>query len=146
MSLASSMLAFEGGQVYITGGRGPVGPTGPAGSSYVYRVCGEDIIVNRLVYIDNGLVYHSDKDTYSKAESIFGLAVQSVSSGGSIQILTFGERIDGSFGYPNNGALFLGSNGQLTTTPPTSGTLVHVGAITSPTSIIINIQEPLILA
>jgi len=142
----SSILAFDSGQVYLSGGRGPAGPVGPAGSSYVAKNAGEDIIVNRLVYVEDGLAYHADKDTPSKASAVFGLAVQSATTGSQFDILTFGERVDGSFGYPSSGDLFLGNNGQLLTTAPTSGTLVHVGAITSSTSIIINIQEPLILA
>ena len=144
MSLASSMLAFEGGQIYIAGGRGPTGATGPAGSSVLVVNCGEDIVVNRLVYMTGGLIYHADKDTYSKSHAI-GLSTQSVSSGGAVNVLTFGERFDGSFGYPSDGELFLGTNGALLTTAPTSGTLVLVGTITSSTSIIINIQQGLTL-
>jgi hypothetical protein len=142
MSIASSMLAFEGGQVYITGGRGPAGPTGPAGSATLPMNCGEDILVNRLVYATGGLIYHADKDTPSKTK-VIGLSTQSVSSGGSVEILTFGEKFDGSFGFPSSGNLWLGSNGQLVTTAPTSGTLVLVGTITSASSLIINIQQGL---
>ena len=144
MSLSSSMLAFEGGQVFIAGGRGPTGPTGPAGSSTLPMNCGEDIIVNRLVYATGGLIYHADKDTPAKSV-VIGISTQSVSSGGSVEILTFGERLDGSFSYGSSGDLWLGTNGQVLTTAPSTGTLVRVGSISSNTSIILNIQQPLTL-
>mgnify|MGYP003674314542 FL=1 len=140
----SSMLAFEGGQIYIAGGRGPAGPIGPAGSATLPITCGEDILVNRLVYAVGDLIYHADKDTPAKTK-VIGLSTQSVSSGGAVEVLTFGKRLDGSFGYPTSGELWLGTNGVLLTTAPSSGTLVLVGTIISSTSIIINIQQGLTL-
>jgi hypothetical protein len=142
--ITSSLLSFESGQVYLTGGRGPVGPVGPAGASVISKTAGENITVNRLVYVDGGLVYHADKDDLNKT-NVFGLATQSVSSGGAVEILTFGERSD-AFSYPDNGDIWLGNNGQILTTAPTTGTLVHVGAITSSSSIILNISDGIVLA
>lgn len=143
--LASSMLAFDGGQIYIAGGRGPTGQTGPAGSAFKQYTSGMDIVVNRLIYVKDGLAYHADNATLGNSTHLVGLSVQSVSSGGGVDILTFGDRTDGSWSFNGDEQLWLGANGQLLTTAPSTGVLVNVGVVTSSTSINLNIQEPLVL-
>ena len=133
--IPSSMLSFEGGQIFVTGGRGPQGAQGPAGASTKTYTSGMDIVVNRLVYVKNGLAYHADNSTFDTASHVVGLATQSVSSGGSLQVLAFGDRTDVSWTFTGNEQLWLGSNGQLLTMAPTSGILVQVGVVTSSTSI-----------
>ena len=146
MNITTSIVAFDGGVVHKTGGRGPAGPKGDAGAANISVQCGDDITVNRIVYVQDGKCYHADSSSYNTVRGIIGLSTQSVLSGGHVEILAFGKRYDGGFSYPSSGELFLGTDGQLVLSPPSNGVMVHVGYITGQKEIFINIQNPIVLS
>lgn len=89
------------------------------------RRAGEDLSSHRVVYIgDDNLFYLAQTDD-CRAFAI-GITVQSALEGEPIYARFTGELADQSFDW-NEGPIFLGPNGTLTQSPPSSGILRIVG-------------------
>jgi hypothetical protein len=146
LSTLSTLLARRGSgfdSVPVPGGGSS---SANANAVTIAYAAGESITINRMVTARDGLLFTADKDNAADAKHVVGLSLQSASIGEPVEVLLLGERIDGSFTYSGDEGLFLGADGRLETTAPTTGVLVRVGAVTSPTSINISIQQPIVLA
>lgn len=94
----------------------------------------------RLVSADE--VDVASNESYNESR-VVGIALETKNAGQEVKILTFGVVEDG-FGYAIYTQLFLGTNGAITSTPPTAtGRFVtSIGQSLGPGSIFIKIEEP----
>lgn len=91
----------------------------------------------------NTIVYASNLDDILDAQSLC-LSLQAGSALSQIDVALFGQVNDGFFNFPLNSPLYLGSEGQILSTPPTNGHLVNIGHSLGTGSILLNFKAPLI--
>ena len=104
---------------------------------------GEAVQVNRVISImGDGRIKHADKDDEEEALDTIGVSKQSGSIGQLVNVVKFGKLTGASFGAVSEN-LFLGTNGQLLSVPPTLGVLLSIGVQTAGSEFHINIGEPI---
>ncbi|MBE9178586.1 hypothetical protein IQ268_08445 [Oculatella sp. LEGE 06141] len=97
----------------------------------------------RMVAIDsNGNLIYADSSNLAQMFSVVGLVRSAVEAGAAVPVLVEGLFSDAAWNWIPGLPIFLGINGTLTQTPPTSGFLLMVGMVISPTQIFIQQQEP----
>jgi len=127
------------------GEQGPPGPPGPAGGGgdeYVTRTAGETISANLVMYDRAGHVYPLSQDDAENIYAILGLSVSAGQLGAQISVQRSGTVTDSGWTWAY-GRVYLGANGQLTQTPPTSGFSVLIGFAATATSINLSINDPI---
>lgn len=72
------------------------------------------------------VVNSTNNEDYFHAK-VTGIALNGAATGGTVRVLIFGIVEDPFFTYPANTLLFLGTNGTITATPPTTGFLSIIG-------------------
>ncbi len=85
---------------------------------------------NQLVYADS-----------SVDATVLGLTFQAVSSGVAPITVISGLVVDPSWNWTRGAPLFLGTNGQLSESIPSSGFIVPIGSAEAPTIVNINITQ-----
>lgn len=99
---------------------------------------GQRIIANTA----SGIVYAS-RDLLETVQTVLGFTKN---AGTTLEVIAQGVYSDPTMAWDPLFPLWLGINGELTQVRPTTGYLLEVGKVITPTEIIINIQEPIILA
>lgn len=94
---------------------------------------------HRVVYITANKAAYASSDTPVKARAAIGITTGAASQDALATIQTSGTMVESSWTW-TEGAIYLGPNGVLTQTAPTSGCLVEVGYATKPTEMEIRIQ------
>lgn len=84
----------------------------------------------------------ADKSSFTDAQSL-GVSISSGNMGEKIKFVSFGQIDDSSFNFPLKEPLFLGDNGLITATPPTTGFVTTVGYSLGLGSIFVDIEEPI---
>ncbi|MEO0533243.1 MAG: hypothetical protein AAF215_05185 [Cyanobacteria bacterium P01_A01_bin.123] len=84
---------------------------------------------------------YADKDTSGHINTAIALLTTAVNSGSSVRPVLQGLVADSSWSWSLDTLLWLGANGLLTQTPPTTGFLRQLATIVSPTQINFNPQE-----
>jgi len=128
----------------IQGPTGPTGPAGPAGGSAITVTAGEDLTQARAVAIQGGEGFRADSSTLAHAGTVVGIAATFIGSGGSGGIQVSGEFTFVGWSW-GDGPIYLGLDGVLTQTAPTTGFLIQMGRPLSPTSMVIEVQQSIIL-
>lgn len=105
----------------------------PAGVS----LSGHRIITNTGIY--------ADKDTPAHWDIISGMSLHAASSGAPVRVRTMGELSEVSWSWDATKPLFLGSDGNVTQTLPTTGAIIRLGRVSTPTTIVLALQAPIIL-
>lgn len=124
-----------------------LGPFVYAGGGSVQTVtgnAGENVSALRVVQSDGSDLFYADSSTPGHASRIVGVSITSATTGNSLTVQTSGLLSDPSFSF-SPGAVYVGSNGVLTSTPPSSGFLCIVGTSVTPTSFVVNLSTPIIL-
>ena len=121
---------------------GPPGPPGGGGDEYMTRTAGQTISANRVLYDRGGLVYPLGQDDAENIFAILGLSVSAGQPGAQISVQRSGTMTDSGWTWAY-GRVYLGANGQLTQTPPTSGFSVLIGFAATATSINLSINDPI---
>lgn len=114
----------------------------PPLANTVQRTAGENLSALRVVYELGGEVFYIDYLDTAHIELIRGVTVTSASAGGQVSVRMYGDIEDDSWSW-DIGVIWLGANGVLTQTPPTTGFDVRVGSAVSPTRVILSISEPI---
>lgn len=86
---------------------------------------------------------YADPNSADSVWSIAGLAVFSINAGIPVTPLRNTSFSDSSWNWARGSPIFLGTNGALTQTPPSSGYLVVVATVLDPQTIFIQIEEPI---
>lgn len=103
-------------------------------------IAGTNLSALRAVTSDSlGQVVYADNATFADAQ-VIGVTYTSANAGSQVIVITSGLFTDAGWSW-TKGPVFLGSNGQLTQTPPTGGAiLVHVGRALTATQVLIDID------
>lgn len=137
-------------QVVAAGAQGPQGiqgVTGPAGAVTQTLVAGDVLGGHRWVVPDaTGAVIYADQTTPTHANKVLGMTLGAALLGADIQIQSSGEHIEPSWTWTLDLPVFLGSNGLMTQTPPTTGFSQIVGFPITATKLMIGLREPLTLS
>ena len=130
--------------ILAVGEQGPpgVGIPGPAGGSAFQRTAGQRLSALRAVYEVDGMVYPLDHTDAANIDLMVGLTLTAAEEGAAINIQASGPLDDAGWHW-TPGRLWLGADGTLTQTPPTTGFNLLVGAAVSSTRIILNLQDPI---
>lgn len=107
---------------------------------------GQTISALKVLTIDTttGKAIYADKDTSGHCNRILGVSYTSGLINESITVITKGEMTDNSWAWDLTKPVFLGSNGVLTQTSPTTGFRVIIGFPISATMLNIQISEGII--
>lgn len=133
----------------IRGEKGEAGLQGPAGADGVgvnfqgianVPLSGERVVRFNLL---EQLVYASNVPF--EFENICGITNAAASAGGSVEVISAGEFRNIGWNWSPGAPLFLGLNGFLTETPPTTGVLIQFATAISSTKIFISIENPIFL-
>ena len=130
----------------VKGDRGVVGTQGiPGMQQYLTVLAGENLGGNRVVYIADGRAFYADSDNLTCSNASVGITNGAAVLDDIINIQTSGYMQEPSWQWSTNLPLFLGVNGLMTQTMPTTGFSQIIGIVTSSTEIIIQIQPSIIL-
>lgn len=130
-------VVFEGG---VQGPAGPVGPAGQGGIQTLSLPTSYALDAYTLVQYNGITLDYADKDTASD-DTLGVLTTATVPLNfGTVQLS--GQVTNPSWSLTAGAAVYLGSDGQVTSTPPTTGVIQEVGFALSSTSIMLRIQEP----
>ena len=136
--------------VYVGGatasGSGGETPASEAEWIVKNKIAGETISAFNIVrlYDANTIVKCSNNSTYSDARAI-GISLSAGDAGDTIRVLILGIIENTFFNYPAGTLLFLGTNGTITDTAPTSGHLTIIGECPANGVFSISIKEPIVL-
>lgn len=134
--LANEVVTLEvGGDVNINGG---------TAGSFLSMTAGAAVSALRVVRANGaGEAVYADHAT--GYDGVVGITTTAVSMGALVTI-QYGEALsDGSWAWTPGQPIFLGVNGVLTATAPSSGAVVRVGRAVSATKIIVEIEQPIVL-
>ena len=124
--------------------QGEGGGGGDASFDYA-ATAGENMGAYKLVRIALGTVYLADKDNVAYVQDTLGLTTTVSTTGNPVTIQTSGEVTDVGWAWAA-GSVFMGDSGELTQTPSTVGILQKIGTVLTATSILIDIDDPILRA
>lgn len=129
--------------ILIQGFQGPAGAKGDTvlASSIAPKSVGQITTPFKAVALtgSNNAVL-ADKDTPSHASAVYGLTITSANPGETVSVQTFGE-VDTNYEFTSGQPVFLGNNGNLTQTVPTSGFTLIVGWAITASKIFVSIGQ-----
>ncbi|MBB1651700.1 capsid cement protein [Delftia sp. UME58] len=128
----------------IPGPQGRPGEPGPAGGASVQRTAGANLSALVAVYELNGAVHALSADDAMHIDLLLGITLTAAQAGDPVNVQRLGAIEDSGWNWVP-GRVYLGANGALTQTPPTSGFDVLIGSAASPTRIALNLQDPISL-
>ena len=106
---------------------------------------GSAININRVVVLmDDGRIEHADKDNPLHALDVIGISKTSGATGQMVEVIEFGTLNGVSFGDVADN-FFLGNNGQVSSSSPTTGIWLNVGIQITPNSFFVKIGESILL-
>lgn len=131
------------GEMGPAGAQGPAGPAGPAGGSSggtLTLQAGENLAVGDPVYVSANTFFKADNTTNFKS---VGIVPTATLAGFSVMVTTSGAIT--LTGLTPNSFYFLGS-GIITTVAPITGYVVRLGQAISSTTLLVNIEEGILLS
>lgn len=121
------------------------GLQGPAGTNTDIIVYSSiDISTNKVIAVVNGSVVYADSSNVNHAGSVIGISSNSASAGNPITVKTVGEL--SGFALLTPGKMYLSTNGNFSTTMPSTGFIQSLGVIITSSSLVIKIGDPIILS
>lgn len=108
----------------------------------VVLIAAQDLSGHRAVAVTtSALVDYADKDTPAHHSSVLGIINTAATIGSPVFIQTQGLITEPSWNWTMDELIYLGNNGMLTQTYPTTGFLLKIGTVVDPTAIYVNIGE-----
>lgn len=110
-------------------------------------------IVGQVVMDDNGDAFDvvtvdgkiADQSQVTHAGRVAGIAITAPEAGFPVDIIFHGDLENPAWSFTEGDILFLTANGKLTTVAPGSGFSQVIGSAKSPTKILVNLEEPILL-
>lgn len=110
-------------------------------------VAGEAIGGHRAVILDAaGVAFYASQDDPTHMGIVAGISQGAVVSGDPVSIMAKGRLIEPSWAWTPYLPIFLGTSGQLTQTPPTTGFLIVLGTALDATTMMVNPFQPFVTA
>jgi hypothetical protein len=94
---------------------------------------------------ENGFAVYADSSNLQHMQNVLGLSINAVTDNSYVTIRTSGYLEEPGWNWTPYVPVFLGTNGNLTQVPPTSGFSLVVASVLSPTKLLINIKESIAL-
>jgi hypothetical protein len=101
---------------------------------------------HKAIAIIDGEAIHADKDTAAHRGMVRGITVGAAVDGATAFVQTYGPMIEPSWTWTPNAAIYVGANGALTQTAPSSGFLQQIAVADSATRIFIDPQPAIALS
>jgi hypothetical protein len=124
--------------------QGPPGPPGPPGSGGPQTVVLQAAIAlggHRIVCVDSaGQAIYPDRSNPAHADAVVGITTGAASAGADVTVQTTGEMIESSWSW-SPGPIWVGDNGLLTQTSPTSGWVQMIAIALSATKIVVTPRQ-----
>lgn len=124
------------------------GPPGQPGDLIVTDyLAGEALGGHRCVIVrmDNK-VYYGDHSNLSHFNRVLGITTGAAAKDDPASVRVGGEMTEPSWNWDLDKFIYLGSNGLLTQTPPTTGFLLELGWPINRTTMMVDIKQPVFLA
>lgn len=138
-------VAFGQVDVVTAGTQGPEGPQGPAGAggaSSFSKTAGGSITIYKMLAVQNtGDVVHADKDTASDEDRLVGIALGNATIGNPVNVQNTGEVTNALWAWSVGAPIYLGVNGSLTQTKPTSGFVLRIGLPSGTDRMVLDIDD-----
>ena len=125
------------------GERGLPGPGGGTGD--IFYTAGVDLSGHRAVRLSAGQVVYVSQDKPEDLNEFLGITTGASLQGDEATVRPYGIMDEPSWNWDVTIPIFLGVNGVLTQTPPTSGFLLIVAKALLPTEIFIDPKTPIVL-
>ena len=143
VTLIDGALQGQIGPQGVQGEKGDPGEGGIGGT--INRTAATILSGHRVIATDvNGEAIYADKDTPSHVGKVLGICTHAAIAGATIVIQAFGEFTEPTWNWTAGSPIYLGANGTLTQTPPTTGFLLEVAFALTSTSIFISIKQPFV--
>lgn len=94
--------------------------------------------------INNKLIYSTNNANPADAQ-VLGVSLTGGNADAAIKVLTFGKLTDSSLNFLLDSDLFLGINGNIVDTAPTSGVYLKIGKMVGVNTMFVDIEQPIIL-
>lgn len=127
------------------GVRGPPGPEGPAGGTSLTFPAGAALGGHRAVRLLNGAAIYASNDAPDDRNLVVGITRGAAVEGDDVVIQSVGLMAEPSWSWTPDRQVFLGLNGLLTQTPPTSGFILIIGIAVASDQILIGAKMPIIV-
>lgn len=128
--------------ILCVGLQGPQGTPGAGGAQTIVYNAGEPISGHKVVRMDSGLVYIADSSNDAHLGQAIGISTNAASIGNPVTVQTIGEITDASLVFSTPGPVFVGTNGAVTQTAPSTGWIQRVGTALDSDSLLINFETP----
>lgn len=123
--------------------QGSAAPSPLAEKTVIPGVSGTALSGHRIVYTDGNSMYYADNTVPAHVDAIVGMTNTATSGAGeAVYVVTSGVMTEPSWSFSVPSNLYLGTAGNLLTSPPLTGWLVKIGRVFNTTSIIVDIGEP----
>lgn len=116
---------------------------GGVDNRFVSHVAASALSGNRAVCLDNsGELIYADHATLAHKSKVLGLTTGAISGGATGTVQVAGVMTEAGWAWTPGAAIYLGVNGALTETAPTTGFVLVIGFAETATAIFIDIKEP----
>lgn len=119
------------------GSQGPPGPPGAPGGQTIQMIAGQNLSAGRAVVSIGNLAYYFQPSDLTMARGIVGVTKTAALTGDIVDVQVGGEFVDIGLALTPDAAVFVGSNGVLTSTPPASGLVLQAGVAITPQKMIL---------
>ncbi len=115
------------------------------GGDTIPMTAGENLSALRVVMPSPSGAIYADASSILTSK-LLGITTTSATAGQAVQVKVSGIVSDALWSWVPNDTIWLGSNGMLTSIPPSSGVAARVGIAMTATSIAIQIHQPIVLS
>lgn len=149
--LATEFVEGQNSTVILEVSRqGPPGPAGvpgeASGGENILLTAGPAIGGHRIVLVDGLLAAgYASKDDLTHIGRVYGVTLNAAGAGEPVTVRTRGAIEELSWAWTPLAPVFLGVNGLLTQTVPTSGFQQVIGVAITATVLFVNPREPIVL-
>lgn len=124
-----------------------IGPAGPAGGASTLTLTAPGAIGGHRAVVPNGdgTLAYADSQNPAHFGKVVGFTLNAGSVGDPVSVAVSGEVTEPSWAWVP-GEVYLGSNGLLTQTAPTTGFVQVMGIATTPTRMVVGLRAPILLS
>ena len=143
---SASANVISSSEIGPQGVQGAQGIPGPAGATIISYPAASAIGGHRVVVLNaDEEVEYADNTTAAHANKVIGLTTGAAIEGADVIIQSYGEMSEVSWSWTLDVPVWLGTNGLMTQTPPTSGFSLIIGFPVSATKLFVDLREPIFL-
>jgi hypothetical protein len=141
-------VSQTGIQVVETGVPGPPGPPGTGGEQIITDyLAGQALGGQRVVIVGiDGKLYYADCTNLAHLNRVLGVTTGAAEPNAPAIVRAFGIMTEPAWNWDLSKFIYLGTNGLLTQAPPPTGFLLELGWPVNPTSMMVQIELPILLA